>query len=115
MASSKTAYAVSRGMRARLNGTPHWLLRLPALAWLSAWASKASRKPSLVPVLPTLPVTATTRASLRVRAAAARLLSASMASSTTSSGPAPAAPAQSLGYEIVAVEVGAPERDEQLI
>ena len=83
---SKTPKAVSDGMRARLSGRPHLLLRLPLLALVGPWRPSTVFSASLTPVLPTLPVTAMMRPSVRARAAAARSPSAARVSSTTSSG-----------------------------
>ena len=50
-----------RGIRASVSGTPQWLLKLFSAAWTRPCAPSAARSISLVPVLPTEPVTATTR------------------------------------------------------
>ena len=86
MPSSKMPKAESAGMRARLSGTPQWLLWLAALAWVAAWPDSARRRASLVLVLPTLPVTAMTCALARARAAAASARSAAAVSATRSRG-----------------------------
>ncbi len=92
MPSSNTPNAVSRGMRASDSGTPHWLLRLPAEAVVRPWRSKARRSASLVPVLPTLPVTATMAADVRARAARPSASSATCVSATSTSGASTARP-----------------------
>ena len=69
MPSSNTPKAELRGMRANDSGAPNWLFKLPAVAWVGACAPKVSRNISLVPVLPTDPVTATILALVRARAA----------------------------------------------
>ncbi len=89
---SNTANSASSGRRARVNGTPIWLLKLAALACVGRFgrppASSARRSASLVLVLPTLPVTAATRARLRARAARPSPSRPRKVSATTSSGAA---------------------------
>lgn len=68
---STTAKGTSGGKRASVKGTPQWLLWLAALAWAPPWRLKTSASASLVPVLPTEPVTATSWARARARAARA--------------------------------------------
>ena len=61
--------SVAAGMRARLKGTPQRLLYEACEAWVAPEESNAARNPSLMLVLPTLPVTATTLPFMRARAA----------------------------------------------
>lgn len=114
-------------MRASDRGTPQWLLKLLTLAAVTPCVLKASLNASLVPVLPTLPVTATIRARLRARPARPRAHSASMVSATSTSGAssatssgrvetiAAAAPlGQRPGNETMPVGVGTDKRHEQI-
>ena len=79
-------------MRARLSGVPTWLLKLFSLAWVGPWRASTWRSISLVPVLPTLPVTAAMRAAVRDRAARARSSRPRAVSATSSSGEPVATP-----------------------
>jgi hypothetical protein len=76
------------GMRAKVSGTPQWLLNEPTGACVGPSAESAVRSISLVLVLPTEPVTAITGPAMRARAAAPILSRAASGSSgTISSGP----------------------------
>ena len=86
---SNTPKVESAAIRDRLNGTPQWLLRLPWLAAIGPCSSSTKRIASLVPVLPTLPVTAMIRAPVRRRAACPRSLRARVVSLTSSNGASP--------------------------
>ncbi len=79
---SNTPYQASRGRRARLIGTPTWLLKEAVLADVGAWACSMARSASLVLVLPTEPVTLATFARLRARPAWPRSTRAFIVSST---------------------------------
>ena len=80
MPSSSTA-AVWRGSsRSSVSGRPYWLLRLPSVFSTGPRAPSSSAVMSLVVVLPTEPVTATTgsaalRRTWRARSASARVVS----------------------------------------
>src|SRR6185503_17926020 len=74
--------AGQRRDRARLIGTPTWLLKLAVLAEVGAWADRMACKASLVLVLPAEPVTEAMRAVLRRRPARPRSTSAFMVSPT---------------------------------
>ncbi len=62
---SNTPNFAVAGMRAKVSGTPQWLLNDLSAACVSPIRPRQARSISLVPVLPTLPVTAMTRASGR--------------------------------------------------
>ena len=87
---SNTPKAASRGMRASVSGTPQWLLKEAAAACVAPKRDRTRRSASLVPVLPTEPVTATIRARDRARLGAPRSPSAPSTSGTATSGPASA-------------------------
>ena len=79
---SHTAPFASRGARASESGTPMWLFKLPSVA--NAPSTAAAK--DLNVVLPLLPVTATTGAERRRRAAAPMSHRPSRVSSTKSVG-----------------------------
>ncbi len=81
---SQTQNRASSGSRARVSGTPQWLLCEAAAAWVGPIADSAARSISLVVVLPTLPVTATTRPRNRARPARPSACSAAKVSATCS-------------------------------
>mmetsp|Transcript_72819 Transcript_72819/g.122014 ORF Transcript_72819/g.122014 Transcript_72819/m.122014 type:complete len:203 (+) Transcript_72819:1506-2114(+) len=86
---SMTACSVSRGMRARVRGTPIWLFRLPSVACVLPTTARPCASMAFVVVLPTDPVTPMTRAVARSRprAATARPFSACSVSCTSTWGP----------------------------
>ena len=86
MPSSTMAKSVSAGIRASVSGTPQWLFRLASAAWTRPSGASAAAAMSLVEVLPTEPVIASTRARVRARAARPNASSAGTTSATSSSG-----------------------------
>ena len=60
MPSSQTTTSASSGVESTVRGPPMRLLRLPRVAWQRRWEPKPAASISLVVVLPTDPVTATT-------------------------------------------------------
>ncbi len=84
---STTAKSASCGSRARVIGTPQWLLKLASAAWTLPNSASISRSISLVEVLPADPVTAITRARVRARPAAPSAVRPASTSGTTRQGP----------------------------
>ena len=119
---STTSASVPSGAPSTVTGTPISLLNDSGAAWVRSPAPSTAAVRSLVEVLPTDPVIATTRPSIRRRPAWAIAASATAASGTTTAGPSGvarstttnAAPRrEGVGDEVVTVALAA-DRDEHL-